>query len=152
MAEIGTGIEYLQKLKKKNGRKMQGFSQFSEFLDVKAREKGIPITGQFELTPLCNFSCKMCYVHLTPEQMLNRNVLPVEIWKDLIHQAWKAGMVSATLTGGECLVYPGFDDLFLFLQSLGCEICILTNGFLLDDNRIHFFQQHKPKNPYLVVV
>ncbi len=146
MAEPATGLEFLQRLRKQTGKEKQGFSQFAGFLDLKAREKGIPISGQFELTPLCNFDCKMCYVHLTPEQMMNRKALTVETWKDLMYQAWKAGMVSATLTGGECLIYPGFDELYLYLQSLGCEVYILTNGFLMDEERIRFFQEHKPRS------
>lgn len=146
MAEPETGIDFLQRLREKTGKEKQGFSQFAGFLDLKARERGIPISGQFELTPLCNFDCKMCYVHLTPEQMMNRKALPVETWKDLIYQAWKVGMVSATLTGGECLIYPGFDELYLYLQSLGCEVYILTNGLLLDEKRIRFFQEHKPRS------
>ena len=104
-------------------------------LDFRAREKGIPISGKFELTPLCNFNCKMCYVHLNADQ-LSQSVLPVETWKDLIHQAWNAGMINARLTGGECLAYPGFEELFLYLHSLGCTVNVLTNGFLLDENCI----------------
>jgi radical SAM protein with 4Fe4S-binding SPASM domain len=84
----------------------------------------------------------MCYVHLDADQLVDRKILPVKTWKDLMHQAWEAGMIHATLTGGECLTYQGFDDLFLYLHSLGCDIAILTNGFLLDDKRIEFFRQH----------
>ena len=31
-------------------------------LQAKAALAGIPILGIFELTPRCNFQCKMCYV------------------------------------------------------------------------------------------
>ncbi len=146
MDKSTTGFEFLQELKAKNGKVRQGFSQFSKFMEVKAREKGIPISGQFELTPLCNFSCRMCYVHLTSEQIANQKLLPVETWKDFMHQGWKAGMVSATLTGGECLTYSGFDELYLYLQDLGCQVHILTNGFLLNESRIRFFLEHKPRS------
>ena len=86
----------------------------------------------------------MCYVHLNAEQMNGRKVLPVETWKDLMHQAWEAGMMHVTLSGGECLTYPGFDELYLYLQSLGCDVTVLTNAFLLDEKRIEFFRQHPP--------
>lgn len=146
MAVPEKGLEFLEQLKKQNGKEKQGFSQFGKYLEVKARDKGVPISGQFELTPLCNFDCKMCYVHLLPEQMSNRTPFSTETWKRLMHQAWGAGMIYATLTGGECLTYPGFKELYLYLQSLGCEMDILTNGFLLDEKWIHFFQEHKPKS------
>lgn len=138
------GLEFLEALRKKNGKQVQNYRSFSRYLDEKAREKGVPIRGQFELTPLCNFSCKMCYVHLDTNQLSGRKVLPLEIWKDLMHQAWEAGMMHVTLTGGECLIYPGFDELFLYLHSLGCDVSVFTNGYLLDDKRIEFFKQHKP--------
>lgn len=120
------------------------FRDLGRLLHTKAREKGIPIEGKFELTPLCNFSCKMCYVHLDPDQMNSRSILSVETWKDLMRQAWEAGMMNCTLTGGECLTYPGFSELFLYLHSLGCEVNVLTNGLLLNEERIRFFKEHMP--------
>ena len=143
MAGPENAFELLAMLRKKGGR-AQNFDEISNFLGFKAREKGIPLSGQFELTPLCNFSCRMCYVHLTPEQLKDHCVLPADTWKDLMHQAWEAGMINATLTGGECLAYPGFDEVFLYLHSLGCQVGVLTNGFLLDEQRIRFFQEHMP--------
>ncbi len=144
MSEPVNGFEFLEKLRKSNGKQMQDFRSLSRYMDEKAREKGVPLFGQFELTPLCNFSCKMCYVHLETDQLAGHEIMPVEKWKDLMHQAWEAGMISVTLTGGECLAYPGFDELFLYLHSLGCRVAILTNAYLLDDRRIEFFQKHMP--------
>ena len=136
--------QFLKELREENGRRIWSYQSFARYLDRKARAKGIPLTGQFELTPLCNFSCRMCYVHLDAEQLNGRKVLPVETWKDLMHQAWEAGMMHVTLSGGECLTYPGFDELYLYLQSLGCDVTVLTNAFLLDEKRIEFFRQHPP--------
>ncbi len=121
-----------------------GFRELEKELDQKARKKGIPIDGKFELTPLCNFDCRMCYVHLNENQLNGNSVLSVETWKNLMHQAWEAGMISAGLSGGECLVYPGFNELYLYLHSLGCKVGVMTNGFLLDEKRICFFQEHMP--------
>ena len=117
MAEPVNGFELLDQLREKNGKKVQNYKALSDFLDAKAREKGIPVHCQFELTPLCNFDCRMCYVHMNPEQ-LKESILSVDDWKDLMYQAWEAGMIHATLTGGECLTYSGFDELFLYLHSL----------------------------------
>ena len=144
MQEPSNAAEFLEELGRQNGKKVQSFKSLSRYLDAKAREKGVPICGQFELTPLCNFSCRMCYVHLEADQLAGRAVLSVEQWKDIMRQAWEAGMVHVTLTGGECLAYPGFEELFLYLHSLGCDVSILTNGYLLDDRRIDFFRKHEP--------
>ena len=138
------GLEFIQWLHEKGESETPSYPKFYRFLSFRAREKGVPVHGQFELTPLCNFSCKMCYVHLDPNQMNGRELLSVDTWKNLMHQAWEGGILRATLTGGECLTYPGFDELFLYLHSLGCEVSVLTNGFLLDEKRIAFFKEHKP--------
>ena len=73
------------------------------FLSFKAREKNVPISGSFELTPLCNLDCKMCYVHLNKDQMCGASLLGVDVWKDVMRHAIDAGMMYARLTGGECL-------------------------------------------------
>lgn len=139
-----SGFEALAMLRRQNGKKIQKYRDFEDYLERQAREKGVPIYGQFELTPLCNFRCGMCYVHLTPDQLGGRAVLSVSAWKDLMRQAWEAGMINATLTGGECLTYPGFDELYLYLCSLGCHVTLLTNGYLLDEKRVQFFLEHRP--------
>ena len=36
--------------------------------DYSARNR-VPLTGAFELSPICNFSCRMCYVRKTPEEV-----------------------------------------------------------------------------------
>ncbi len=145
MKEPVNAFDLLDFLREKTGKEIQSFSKVSSYLGMKAREKGVPISAQFELTPLCNFSCKMCYVHLNADQLKGQRVLSTDTWKDLMHQAWEAGMITATLTGGECLAYPGFDELFLYLHSLGCQVAVLTNGYLLDDRRIQFFREHMPR-------
>ena len=81
---------------------------------------------------------------MSKDQLKGHPLLTVDEWKDLILQAWKNGMFQATLTGGECLTYPGFEEIFLYLHSLGCEVDVMTNGFLLDDKWIHFFRKHQP--------
>ena len=53
------------------------------FLGFKARDRGVPISGTFELTPLCNLDCKMCYVHLRKEQMRGAQLLSTEQWKSI---------------------------------------------------------------------
>ena len=138
------GFEYLESLRKESDQKKYSFSKFADYMEAKARKQGIPIDGQFELSPLCNLNCGMCYVHLTPGQMGPRSLLTVEQWEDLFRQAYEQGMFQASLTGGECLLYPGFERLYLMLHSLGCQVNVLTNGVLLNEEKIAFFKEHPP--------
>ena len=145
MDEPLNALDFIRQLREQNGKTVQNQFDFSRYLDFKARKKGVPVHGQFELTPLCNFSCKMCYVHLETQQLKGRPLLSVDIWKDLMRQACEGGMIRASITGGECLTYPGFNDLFEYLQNLGCGVSVLTNGFLLNNEQIRFFKTHRPE-------
>lgn len=114
------------------------------FLSFKARDKNVPISGTFELTPLCNLDCKMCYVHLHKEQMHGAELIPTDTWKSIMRQAVDAGMMYARVTGGECLTYPGFRELYLYLAGMGVETSILSNGILMDADMAAFFKAHPP--------
>ncbi len=113
-------------------------------MEQKARESGTPLSATLELTPLCNLDCKMCYVHLTKEQMRCQKLLPVETWFHLIDQAVDMGMMTAALTGGECLTYPAFREIYLYLQARGVVVNVLTNGLLLDTDTISFLSDNPP--------
>jgi len=115
------------------------------YLEEKARRFHIPKVAHFELTPLCNLDCKMCYVHLTKSQFNPTELLSIDQWKSIIDQSYQAGMRMASLTGGECLTYPGFEDLYLYLLSKRVRTAVLTNGILLDRKRIEFFKRHRPE-------
>ncbi len=119
-------------------------SAMRSFLDMRAREKGIPFKGTFELTPFCNLDCKMCYVHLSAEQMNGKKLLSAQAWERIMSEAIDEGMMYANITGGECLTSPDFDRLYLFLHSRGVQISILTNAVLLDEERVEFFRKHPP--------
>ena len=141
MTEPRDFFEYLETL---DGPEKQGYNSFSRYLEAKARRMNVPLFGQFELTPLCNLDCKMCYVHLEAGALRGRTQLTVSQWRDLMGQAIAAGMYEAALTGGECLTYPGFDELYLYLQSQGVHVTVMSNGVLMDAERMAFFREHPP--------
>lgn len=110
-----------------------------------AREKDVPIAGTFELTGRCNFACKMCYVHVMNESEAKKHELSTEQWKKIFDDAYEAGMMFALLTGGECLLRPDFKELYLHLWNRGVNITVNTNGYLLDESYVSFFERHPPK-------
>ena len=139
-------LELLDEWEKQGASDAEITQRMNRYLDSKARKEGVPLHGTFELTPLCNLDCKMCYVHLSEKQLREsgKRLLTVDEWKDIMQQAIDAGMMTATLTGGECLTYPGFDELYLFLWEQGIKITVKTNGVLLTDKRIDFFKLYPP--------
>ena len=46
------GFEYIEDLRRQNRKQVQHFRTFSRYLEGKAREMAVPLSGQFELTPL----------------------------------------------------------------------------------------------------
>lgn len=139
-------LELLDEWEKQGASDAEITLWMSRYLRNKAREEDVPLHGSFELTPLCNLDCKMCYVHLSEKQLheSGKQLLAVEEWKDIMRDAIDAGMISAMLTGGECLTYPGFDELYLFLQERGIETTIKSNGLLMTEKRVDFFKAHPP--------
>lgn len=118
---------------------------FQREVRLQARELGIPAFGTFELTPLCNFDCKMCYVHLTPERMheLGRLRTAGE-WLDMARQARDAGMVGVTLTGGEVLTRPDFEEIYAGIVEMGLFVSVLSNGSLVDEHVVDLFRRMPP--------
>lgn len=110
-----------------------------------AREKGIPIGAKLELTPRCTLDCKMCYVHLTKEQMGNRTELPTSRWIEIIDQAYQEGLTFALLTGGECMLHPGFAQIYEHLHELGVVITVNTNGLYISEENIQLFKRMPPR-------
>lgn len=119
---------------RERGARPTGWDEYRVRLsDLAAREER-PVSGTFELTPLCNFNCRMCYVHLTPERMRERGRLrTTEEWLDMARQVRDAGVLSLTLTGGEILTRPDFLELYRELSDMGFVLSLLTNGSLVDD-------------------
>ena len=143
-ASPGSLRELLAQLNSKGVSDYRRYETMRRFLNIKARDKGVPISGSFELTPLCNLDCRMCYVHLQKNQMQGAQLLRVDQWKQIMQQAIDAGMMYARLTGGECLTYPGFRELYLFLRDRGIETVILSNGILMDEKMTEFLKKNPP--------
>ena len=117
-----------------------------EKLCIKASLKGIPLTASFELTPLCNLNCKMCFIHHTKkEQMDIQRLRTVEEWLNIAKQLKELGTLFILLTGGEPLLYPGFVTLYKRLKEMGFIITINTNGTLIDEKIGKLFAKIKPR-------
>lgn len=107
--------------------------RISKFLHEKGRKLKLPISGNFEITPLCNFDCKMCYVHLTKAQMEARGkAMTTDQLLGMAENARNAGMVFALLTGGEPLINSDFKYIYSSMKSMGLILYLNTNGYLID--------------------
>lgn len=119
--------------------------RLSAYLHARACAKGIPLAGNFELTPRCNFNCRMCYVHLTPEEEQRRGTeLTADEWLAIAEQARSQGMLFLLLTGGEPLIRADFRYLLTELKKMGLMVSINSNASLIDADWLDFFRHEPP--------
>ena len=66
----------------------------TEYLHRKASITKTPISGTFELSPLCNMDCKMCYIKMSKEKQESIARLRTnEEWLNLAKEARNEGML-----------------------------------------------------------
>lgn len=120
--------------------------QITEYLFHKATVDKRPISGTFELLPLCNFNCKMCYVHENASDLKSKGkaLKPPKFWIDLAKSAKEQGMLYLLLTGGEPFLYKGFWEVYEELAKMGFVISINSNGSLIDEAVVERLKQNPP--------
>lgn len=108
--------------------------------------KHIPISGTFELTPMCNMKCEMCYVRMSKAEVekSGRQFLKKEEWLKIAQDAKEKGMLFLLLTGGEPFLYPEFKELYKELSSMGFVISINTNATLIDESVVEYLKENPP--------
>ena len=119
--------------------------RITEYLYQKAAAAGVPLSGTFELTPVCNMDCKMCYVRLSRQQQESIGPLKTaEQWLELGKRAKEAGMLYLLLTGGEVFLHPQFRQILEGLHRMGLLISINTNGTMIDEEVVAWMKNCPP--------
>ena len=119
--------------------------RITEYLYQKATAAGVPLSGTFELTPVCNMDCKMCYVRLSKKQQ--ESIAPLKTaqqWLELGERAKKAGMLYLLITGGEPFMHPQFRKILEGLHAMGFLISINSNGTLIDESVVQWLKKCPP--------
>lgn len=118
---------------------------YSNYLFAKAGERGIPLSGTFELTARCNLDCRMCYIH---KRANDRAVLARELdtktWLALAEDCREAGMLNLLLTGGEPLLRPDFREIYTACRQMGFLVSINSNATRIDDEMVRFLAADPP--------
>lgn len=117
----------------------------TEYLHTKAARLGIPLNGTFEVTPLCNMNCRMCYVRMDREQQ--EAIAPLrtaEEWLELGRTAKERGMTYLLLTGGEPFLRPDFRQIMQGLHRMGFVLSINSNGTMIDEKTVEWLKETPP--------
>ncbi len=125
---------------------MQNERLLTRLLNARAREARLPLSGTFELSPVCNLACKMCYVRKTPAEVAahHRPQLTLAQWMALGDAAREAGTLFLLLTGGEPFLWPHFRRLYEHLAGLGFVLSINSNATLISDETCTWLRQTPP--------
>lgn len=125
----------------------QDFQRLKNELSLWAKIKRFPLHTTFELTPLCNLRCPMCYVRLDSKCMAQQGKqLSTKEWLEIGLQTAEMGTLFVTLTGGEPLLHPDFWEIYNGLTELGLLVNINTNGCLIDEEVVERFKANPPYN------
>ena len=119
--------------------------QITEYLHAKAAHFHVPLNGTFELTPVCNMACKMCYVRMTQAQQEAISPLrTADEWLALGREAKERGLLYLLLTGGEPFVRPDLREILTGLHRLGLIVSINTNGTRIDESVVGWLKETPP--------
>lgn len=125
---------------------LDGMSGVEKMLCDKATRNRIPISAAFELTPLCNMNCRMCFLRLSKSEQ--ESIAPLhsaDKWLCLARKMRDMGTLFVLLTGGEPLLHPGFEQIYLGLKELGIYITINTNGTLMNERIADMMARDLPR-------
>lgn len=82
-----------------------------------------------ELTERCDNDCTHCCINLPAGDAAARaREMPTVQVKEILRQAADLGCMQVRFTGGEPLLRPDFEDLYLFARRLGMKVLIFTNA------------------------
>lgn len=127
-------------------RRMEWLDPFYKAVWEKAFADAIPISGTFELTPRCNFNCRMCYVHLKPEQIPGYGrELTAKEWIRIAEEAKEAGTTWLCVTGGEPLMHPEFETIWKEVSQMGFFITLQTNASLIQGKMARLLEEYPPR-------
>ncbi len=116
---------------------------FLKHLDPQA--KRLPLEGIVETTYRCNLNCVHCYVNRPAGDPEARAAeLPLERLLRLVDEIAAAGTLNVLLTGGEVLVRPDFEALYLHCLRKGLQVTVFTNGTEVTERIAELFDRHRP--------
>ena len=115
-------------------------------LVAKANEAYEPLTVNFELTPLCNMHCDMCFIRMSKQETDSLGGLKKgEAWLEIARQLQSMGTLFILLTGGEPMSHPDFDRIYTELRRMGFILTLNTNGTLITEEMCRETFREKPR-------
>src|SRR5271169_3596597 len=97
---------------------------------------GHPVMAQIVPMRFCNLSCAYCNEY----DKVSKPVPVAEMERRIDHLG-RLGTSIITISGGEPLTHPGLDDVIRRMRKVGAMAGMITNGYLLNVERIERLNQ-----------
>ncbi len=106
-----------------------------------------------ELTERCNNDCMHCCINqpANDEDARRREMTTAQV-KDILEQAVSLGCLQVRYTGGEPLLRPEFEELYLFARRLGMKVVLYTNARLITPHLSDLLARIPPLEPIEITV
>jgi len=120
------------------------YGDFSKRLRDRLGGQRVPITGSLELTFRCNLRCVHCYVAHGHSGIAGQRELTAGEISSILDQAVDEGCLWLLLTGGEPLLRPDFQEIYLSCKKKGLILTLFTNGTLLTPQIADLLAEWRP--------
>jgi molybdenum cofactor biosynthesis enzyme MoaA len=98
-----------------------------------------------ELTERCNNDCIHCCINLPAgDRAARKREMTTEQVKEVLQQAAGLGCLLVHLTGGEPLLRPDFEEIYLAARRLGIKVLLFSNARLITPRLADLFVQIPP--------
>ncbi len=98
-----------------------------------------------ELTERCNNDCIHCCINLPAnDRRAKDSEMGTAQIKEILIQAERLGCMKVRFTGGEPLLRPDFEELYIFARKLGMKVLVFTNARLIDERLAELFKRVPP--------
>ncbi len=105
-----------------------------------------PWSFDLEITARCNLDCRHCQINRPASDPVARaSEMSADRILDIARQAADLGAVGCLITGGEPLLRPDFEDIYLALKRLGLLVSVFTNATLIEDGHVRLFHRYPPR-------
>lgn len=98
-----------------------------------------------ELTERCNNDCIHCCINLpAADSAARERELTTRQVEHVLKQAADLGCLEVRFTGGEPLLRPDFEDLYIYARRLGLRVLLFTNACLISPRLADLFASIPP--------
>ena len=114
--------------------------------EKRRRNNGL-ISFTLEFTSRCNNNCRHCFINVpADDRQAKREELSLDEIERIADEAVSMGAMWCLITGGEPLLRPEFEELYLMLKKKGLLVSVFTNATLITKEHIGLFRHYPPRD------